>query len=58
MSETLETVRVVAEPYGFKVINKSDLTESDVLYVEPVAQPVQSQQTPPTESQPQKKRMK
>lgn len=58
MAETLETVRVVAEPYGFKVINKCDLTESDVLYVEPTAQSVQSQQAPQTESQPQKKRMK
>lgn len=58
MPETLETVRVVAEPYGFKVINKCDLTDDDVLYVEPAAQSVQSQQAPQTESQPQKKRMK
>lgn len=58
MAETLETVRVVAQPYGFKVINKCDLTDADVLYVEPTAQPVQSQQPTQTESQPQKKRMK
>lgn len=36
MSETVETVRVVAAdaPGGFKIINKSDQRDTDVVYVE------------------------
>lgn len=47
MSMTIETVRVVAEPYGFKVINRSDLTDNDVLYVEPTEQPKPAAQPEP-----------
>ena len=35
MSDEIETVRVVADvPGGFKVINKSDLTEADELFTD------------------------
>lgn len=35
MADTCETVRVVVnETHKYKVINKSDLTDADVIYVE------------------------
>lgn len=37
MADICETVRIVVkEPHLYKVINKSDLTDSDVIYVEAV----------------------
>lgn len=35
MSDVIETVKVVTES-GYKVINKSDLTEADKIYSEQV----------------------
>jgi len=43
MSETCETVRVVCKnEQGFKIINKSDLTDKDQVYQEKTVKPAKS----------------